>query len=457
MSRQKITEARRIAYDALVRVSSEKIAPSQVVEELAKNSKELRSLDRRFIKEMLWGALRWHSKLYWILQKTSEKRNLDDTTPEVRAALVMGTYQIYYMDRVPDRAAVSQSAEYVRSHGQHQAVGFVNGMLRSIARKSKYFQKPDKEKEPIAYLSLQYAAPRWVVERWFDRFGYDKTKALLQGINTPALGCLRVNQLKVSGDDAFQQLSHSLLKEEHVRTKSRPLSGCLQADYLPLPSGPSFANGLVTIQGESSQVMASLVDPQESETIYDVCCGPGGKTTSIFEASGGRSNVIGMDAQPHAIHRAKEQAARLGHSKIQWKQQDFLEWKREGACDKILLDAPCSGLGVLQKHPEGKMHKTKAHLRQMVELQKKMITHALDQLSSGETLIYSVCSFEPEESSDHLSWIQKAYDGKIEVVTPVRFLPNYYKKFVTRDNLFMVLAGHKEGLDGFSAFIVQKK
>ena len=453
MTRQKVTLARLVAYDALTLAAEEGVAPTEAVERLAVERPALKNLDRRFIKELVWGSLRWYSKMLWILNHTAE-RDLKEAAPEIRTALIMGTYQIFYMDRVPDRAAVSQSVEYIRQKGLHQAVGFVNGILRSIARRSKYFQKPDKDAEPVAYLALQFATPPWIVARWHKKYGYEKCQEILQGINKPSPVCLRVNSLKTPEADV-RALQTRLLKECQVKTRARPHTFCLSSDFMPSVQESVFKEGYITIQGEASQVVSSLVDPAAEEVIYDVCCGPGGKTLGIYEASLAKATVIGMDQSKNAIERAQENADRLGHP-VQFECQNFMEWRPEGRCDKILLDAPCSGLGVLQKHPEGKLHKTETFLMDMANQQREMITHALDVLPSGGKLIYSVCSFEPEESEEHLAWIKKTYSGKIEVETPIRFLPNYYKKFVTRDNIFLVQAGHKEGMDGFAAFVVKK-
>ena len=199
---QSLSNAREVAYDAYTLVMEKGVAPDEAVDDLAlKCSPPLTRLDRNFIKEMLYGSLRWHAKIYWILQNTSN-RNLDETSPQIRAALVLGTYQIFYMDRVPDRAAVNESAEYVRKKGQAQAVSFVNGILRQIARRAEYFAKPDKHQKPVEYLALQFAHPEWLVKRWHGHFKFDRMEGMLSANNQPPPWYVRMNTRKTAPADA---------------------------------------------------------------------------------------------------------------------------------------------------------------------------------------------------------------------------------------------------------------
>ena len=214
--KSKLSIAREISYDAFIKVIEHKYAPDQATELLFKKQKEeLSRLDKNFIKESLYGSLRWYKKIYWILQKTS-KRELKKTSPEIRAALILGAYQIFYMDRVPDRAAVNESVEYIRKKGQARAVNFINGILRSIASRSEYFPKPDKDKHPAQYLSLQYAHPEWIVNRWCKRFNFEKLKSILANNNNYPPYTIRVNSNKVNLEE-IPDLRNVLLKKRNSK------------------------------------------------------------------------------------------------------------------------------------------------------------------------------------------------------------------------------------------------
>lgn len=450
--------ARDIAYDAFIQVIEHGQSPDEATEALyAQAPKPLKRLDRNFVKEILFGSLRWYAKIYWILQNTSN-RDLGGTSPEIRAALVLGTYQIFYMDKVPDRAAVNESVEYVRKKGQANAVSFVNGILRQIARRAEYFAKPDKQTKPVDYLSLQFSHPAWAVARWLAEFKFERMEKMLASNNQPPPWTVRINQLKTP----FQEvggLQQKLLKDERTHSERRPLRSALCLKSAPeLDENSLFQQGLFTIQDEASQLIGLLVEPKEGERILDAATGPGGKLGHLYELSGGKAELVAVERNPKQIGRAKATMARLGHSGIEFIESDLLNFKPDAKFDKVLLDAPCSGLGVLRRHPEGKWQKTASLISTMASLQKELLKHTFEHLlKPGGELIYSVCSFEPEETTSQLAWIKEQYGDRIEHISPVSRLPDYYKRYVTRQNLLLVYAGNQDEMDGFGAFIVKAK
>lgn len=453
---QQMSLAREIAYDAFVQVMDLHKSPDEALAELyASKGRDLKRIDRNFVKEILYGGLRWYSKIFWILQNTA-KRDLGKSSPEIRAALVLGTYQIFYMDRVPDRAAVNESAEYIRSRSQAHAVSFVNGILRQIARRAEYFAKPDKKALPVEYLSLQFAHPQWIVRRWYQHFKFERMEQMLAANNQPPPWSARINSIKTPLTEAHQ-LQQNLLRQEKTHTDKRPLRSALTFKDAPnLNNDSLFANGYYTIQDEASQLIGFLVDPQPNQCVVDAAAGPGGKLSHVYELGQASLKLIAIEKSPSQMERAKETMARLGHDKVIWIERDFLDWRPEDKKpDKILLDAPCSGLGVLRRHPEGKWQKQLSIIGHMAEQQRQLITHALSCLSPGGELIYSVCSFEPEETAHHVAWLREKFGDKIELISPLSRLPDYYKRYVTRDHLLLVYSGNPDEMDGFGAFIIK--
>ena len=447
--------AREIAYDSYVAVMDQKKKPEDILDKLYKqHEKKLKRLDRNFIKEIVYGSLRWRAKLFWILQNTS-KRDLDKASPEIRAALVVGTYQIYYMDRVPDRAAVNESVEYIRKKGQASACSFVNGILRQIARRAEYFAKPDKKTQAADYLALQFSHPKWLVKRWLKHFKFEKMEVMLASNNQPPPMSVRINSLKINLDE-MRSFQEKLLREEKTHSDRRSLRTSLRLKQAPKFSAPSlFADGYYTIQDESSQLIGLLVNPQEKEIIVDACAGPGGKLSHVYELGEEKIDLIAIEQDPDQMQKAKDNMVRMGHEKLTWVEGSFLDWKGSKKAHKILLDAPCTGLGVLRRHPEGKWHKNPDDLGQVIETQYSMIKHALTNIRVGGELIYSVCSFEKSETEEHLNRLKEEFGEKIEVVSPVSRLPDYFKKYVTKQNLLAVYAGNQDDMDGFGAFIVK--
>ena len=450
-----LSVAREIAYDAFVATMTQRTKPEIFLEEAYKtHEKKLKRVDRAFIKEILYGSLRWHSKLFWILQNTS-KRNLEKSPQEVIAALVIGTYQIYYMDRVPDRAAVNESVEYVRKKGQANACSFVNGILRQIARRAEYFAKPSKTDEPIDYLSLQFAHPKWIVERWFKTFKFDRTSQILSSNNKVPVCSVRINTLKTNHED-IQSLQNELLKRESLQSDRRPLRSALRLKAQPITAPNSmFGEGYFTIQDESSQLIGQMVAPEPGQAIADTCAGPGGKLSNIYELGKGELTLTAIEKDQSQMEKAQKAMARLGHTNVTWVHSDFLEWQADEKQDKILLDAPCTGLGVLRRHPEGKWHKTANAIPKMAAKQFELIQHALKQLKVGGELIYSVCSFEPEESDHHIKELKQKYGDKVEVVSPKGRIPDYFRKYVTRNEVLAIYSGNPDEMDGFASFIVK--
>ena len=458
---QKISSARYIAFEAFIQVMEYRKKPEDELLRLyAESGKDLKRVDKNLAKEILYGSLRWYSKIYWILQHTSS-RKLIDVSPQIRAALILGTYQIFYLDKIPERAAVNESSEYVRSCGQGQAVSFVNGILRQIARRAEYFAKPDKKTKPVDYLSLQFAHPEWMVGRWEKRFKFEKIEGMLAANNQPPPVFIRVNTLKTAVND-IQNLQHELLKEEHIHSNRENLKTCLSLKKFPdVGEASFFGQGFYTIQDQASQLIAYLVDPRPEEKIVDACAGPGGKVTHLFEMSEGKADIQAVEKSPTAAQKIIQNIKRLQFDnpkfkKIELIEQDFLTFEPETKPHKILLDAPCSGLGVLRRHPEGKWLKKPSVIDDRKILQRQLIEKALGLLPVGGELIYSVCSYEPEECEDHFRWLG-TFEDKIEYVSPVSRLPDYFKRYVTRDNIFMVFSGNQDLMDGFSAFIVKLK
>ena len=452
----KVTISRLIAFDAFVLVMEKNRKPDEVLEELyLANAKDLKRVDRNLTKEILYGSLRWYKKIYWILQHTSKKRDLKKVSPQIRAALILGTYQIFYMDRIPDRAAVNESVEYARARGEASAVPFVNGILRQIARRAEYFAKPDKKTKPVEYLALQFSHPDWLVKRWYDRFNFERMEAMLAANNQQPPLFIRVNSLKSNQ----QELMESLLRDEHAHSDKTSLKGCLTLKKHP-DMGPEslFGKGFYTIQDLASQLIPYLVNISDGITIIDAAAGPGGKLTHMCELGAGKIKIIALEKSDSQMLRAKQTATRLGHdASINWVLKDFMEFKPDALADRVLLDAPCTGLGVLRRHPEGKWQKSEAGSQELATLQRKMIEHAFTMLKPGGELIYSVCSFEPEETERHAKWAIETFGPKVELVSPVSRLPDYFKRYVTRDNVLMIYAGNQDDMDGFGAFIVKWK
>lgn len=454
----KVSPARSLAYDTFLQVMYQGKNPDAFLQQYYLVEKvKLKQIDRNFVKELVYGSLRWYSKIRWILQNIS-KRDLDDCAPEVVTSLVMGGYQIFYLDRVPDRAAVNESVEYVRARNHSHAVGFVNGILRTASRRSQYFPKPDKTKSPAQYFALQYAHPEWVVRRWVSRFKPELLKEIFVNNNRPPVQALRVNSLQIKSED-LKDFRTKLLRDSRLHTERCSLRSCLTVSGNFNPHLESyFAKGLYSVQGQASQLVAEIVGPQPGEFIVDACCGRGGKMSHLFELSGGEAQITGIDPEPQQLKLAKTGFERLGFNEknLHLKKMSFLDFEPGQAVDKVLLDAPCSGLGVIRRHPEGKWNKNSEVVQNMQNLQRELLAHAFKMLKVGGTLVYSVCSFEPEETAQQMSWLREEFSGRVEIQRLVGKVPDYYRRYFVGEQLLLIYPSNKDDMDGFGAFAVRK-
>ncbi len=455
----KVSLARLVAFDIFAAMEDGKGRLDNIQNHYYKEYEgRLSRLDRNFITEIVYGTLRWRGKLYWILQNTS-KRDLASTSPQVRTALLCGAYQVYYMDRVPDRAAVNESVEYVREKGEPNACTFVNGIMRQIARKAQYFPKPDKITKPVEYLTIQYSYPSWIVSRWLKRFKFERLEKILSESNKPPPYFARINSLKHDLKEA-NDLQTTLLRDERTHSERRPLRCVLRFKEAPDLSAESlFGQGHYTIQDEAAQLVSYLLAPNPEDKILDVCTGKGGKLSHLYELMLGQAELCGIDSNDEQLNYCRETMNRLGFTKYEIINQDFLTFNPEQKYNKILLDAPCSGLGVLRRHPEGKWQKQLSLVNDMKALQRSLLEKAWEILQPGGELVYAVCSFEPEETDHQLAYMLEKFgkeNGNVEVLDVGDRMPDYYRRYVTRDKMLLIFAGNNDEMDGFGAFILKK-
>lgn len=504
----RLSSARRISYDVLVEVLSHQKDPAaQLARHFEEHGPSLKRVDRNLAYEIVFGSLRMWTKIHWIVQNYAH-RDIEKCSMAVQVALVAGSYQIYHLSRIPDRASVNESVEYVRARDEKNAVPFVNGILRQVAHRSRYFTKPDSESQPVEFLSLQFSHPPWIISRWLDRFGYKRLEEMLRTSNKRPPTTIRFHALQVRAY-GLQNVQRKLLKQEKTRIDKRPLRYAFHLmDPPQLVSGSLFDKGLYTIQGEASQLIAYLVDPQEGEFIVDACAGPGGKLTHIYELAAEGSaalkseeGTVGDDAgkeknvanqekahgeqvarevaddivssldepkecgvklwafesKPEAYAKMLSNLQRLKCHGVMCFHRDFLTYQPgQHRPSKILLDAPCSGLGVLRRHPEGKLFKKPSIIQQMAARQRELLVHSMDILAPGGELIYSVCSFEPEETIHHLDWLEETFSAEFTVVNLQDRLQGYYRRYLTKRQMLWIYAGGADAMDGFGAFVLKK-
>lgn len=365
--------------------------------------------DRALAWELVYGVLRHRGTLDWRLDHVAD-RPIRRLPPGVATALRMAAYQLLYLDRIPASAAVNESVNLVKlvkglgSKPGRDWAGFVNAVLRNLLRKPAP-PWPDPAANLVTALSVRYACPAWLVERWLARFGAGPVEALCRAtLDIPPL-TLRANLLRTTREALAADLAHAGYQARP--TSYSPVGLILEAGG-PVTEVAGFAEGAFYVEDEAAQLVPPLLDPQPGERVLDACAAPGGKATHLAALMQNRGEIIALDRSPPRLRLVEENCRRLGVRIVTALVADstnLLPGRPGGAgrlldrpFDRILVDAPCSGLGVLRRHPEGKWQKSAALLPRHRSRQLAILDQVSPLLRPGGVLVYSTCSTEPEEN-----------------------------------------------------------
>lgn len=403
------------------------------------------SLDKRdkaFTTELTYGTLRAKGTLDWIIGKFS-KQKIDKIPDLVLDLLRMSTYQIIFMD-VPDHAAVNEAVTIAKKLFHPGITKFVNGLLRTIGREKDKIPWPKKSEDPAKYISIKYFHPLWMVKMWIDEFGVEDTEALCEADNRVPRLTIRVNTLKTTPE----RLSEALRQEGWKVEPGRYLSEALVVKGVgDITSIPQFKDGQFYVQDESSMIIGHVVDPQPGETVLDAAAAPGGKTTHMAELMQDKGQIIAVDANPNRVNLIKQNIQRMGIAIAQAVKADATKLKPviKKPVDRVLVDAPCSGLGVLARRPDARWTKTPEQIKELSRLQTDILLSVADFVRPGGVLVYSVCSLTSQETRLAVErFLRVREDFYVEDLSP--FLPDALRPDV-RDGIIQLLP-HKHGIDG---------
>lgn len=386
-------KAREIAYHVLVAVEEGAYANLKLDEYL--RNKEIPSLDKGFITELVYGTVKYQLRLDWMIDQLVAKKNKLQKGP--RIILRLAFYQLTFMDKVPVSAATNEAVKLAKKLFHTGVAGLINGVLRNYLRDPDKISWPDKEKEPVLYLSVYYSHPEWMVERWLKRYGLLNTEKICSFNNKPADLWVRTNTLRINRDTLMQALINEGCD---VEISQKTPEGLWLKKAPSLTSLQSFQKGLFTVQDESSMLVAHALSPKPNDTVLDVCAGPGGKSTHLAQLMEDKGEIVACDVHKHRLKLIEENANRLGISIIAVKLQDatHLADSIENGFQYILVDAPCSGLGVLRRRADARWRKTLDDINVLTRIQREILENVIGLLLPGGKLIYSTCTLEPEEN-----------------------------------------------------------
>jgi 16S rRNA (cytosine967-C5)-methyltransferase len=444
-----MTSAREAALEVLVRFDGGGVHLRSALEDEFAKAVGLPARDKAFCRDLANAAVRRLNTLDWALNKFADSA-VDKLTPQVRNILRLGACQILYLsDRVPAYAAVNECVELAKKHARPAVVSFVNALLRSLERERNSLPWPDAAADPVAALSLRESHPAWLVRRWLDRWGREECEALLKADNEPAPLTVRVNTLKTT-----RAALHRSLLEAGVEAELSPvcLDGLRLVSYPSLSELSAFGDGLFTVQDDASQVVADVLDPRPGETVVDLCAAPGGKSTHLGARMENRGAVLAFDVSLPSLRRLNQNVARLGVTVV----QPFLVDAREagkkymGSADRVLVDAPCSALGVLRRRPDVRWNKNlRDVLTSFPAVQGELLRAGALCLKPGGVLVYSTCTTEPEENEKVVAaFLAENPRFRVDSVAP--FLADGLDGAVTPEG-YLRLLPHRHGTDGFFA------
>jgi len=368
----------------------------EYVEELLEEALEgarLAPPDRRLCQELVYGIVRWQDTLDWLIARKTDGRA---RKPALQDLLRLGLYQIFWLDGIPNHAAVHETVELARCRGLGPQAGFVNALLRG------YLREVEKSTHLLAELKTQnpaigFSHPDWLVTRWTRRWGAQRTQQLLEWNNRPPKTFARINTLKADPAKVLEQWRQEEVEYDVVRRDWLEENLVFELTlHPPLGNLPSFQKGLFYVQDPSTLLAVRQLDPQPAETVLDLCAAPGGKLTYIAQRMHNEGRLVAHDSNPERLKLVDENCARLGVTCLQTASLGTLN--PPFLFDRILVDAPCSNTGVMRRRVELRWRIRPEELQRLRRNQLELLRVAAGLLKQGGTLVYSTCSLEPEEN-----------------------------------------------------------
>ena len=431
----KIDFARNIALKSLYEINTKQAYSNIVLDKfINENREKLSNLDINFISELVYGVVTWKLTLEYIIQKYS-KTKIKKMSDWVKNILYLGSYQILFLDKVPKSAAVNESVNLCKKYN-FKSVGLVNAILRKI-EKSDY-KEISNITNSITRISLKYSMPEWIVKKFCDEYGEEETANICQNLNLRPNISVRINRLKGKMD----------LGEKGILEDFRTITGTKN-----ITKTKEYIEGNITIQDEAAGLSSFVLAPKEGEIVLDACSAPGGKTTYLAELMHNKGKIVAWDIYEERLKQVEQNAKRLGIDIIQTEVHDATKLKEEYVekFDKILLDVPCLGLGVIRRKPDIKWNRQEDDIKEISDIQFNILKTCSKYLKKNGTLVYSTCSMLKEENDAIIEKFIK--EEKFETVNIEEQIPNEFSK-ITTNNMVQFLPSQNH--DGFFITMLKK-
>lgn len=360
-------------------------------------------VDKGFITEIVMGCVKNRELLdFYIMQFSKVK--IRKMSVQVRNILEAGAYQIMFLDKVPDSAACNESVKLARKYASRSS-GFINGVLRNLSRNKSAVKQPDKSGDKVKYLSVRYSYPVWLTEMLTEQYGFETCELIHDAANKSYNPMIRANRLKsdcCTGGELDKDKFIGILKRDGIEVcADSEIDVCFHVKgKLDINSSAAYKAGYYTLQNRSSQLAVIALNPKPGEFIIDMCAAPGGKTTAAAERMNNTGKILAFDIHEHKIELIDKAAKRLGIDIIKPELKDaaVFDERYAGAADRVFVDAPCSGFGVIHTKPDIKRHRKPEDIEELVQIQSRILDTASKYVKPGGVLVYSTCTILKQEN-----------------------------------------------------------
>lgn len=440
----KTVNIRELVLEMLMQVTEEGGYSHIVLREVLEKYQYLEKRDRSFLTRVFEGTLENMILIDYIIGCFS-KVKVEDMKPLIRDLLRISVYQLKYMDSIPDSAVCNEAVKIAQRRGFYNLKGFVNGVLRSVARGISQVEYPDEKKEPERFLSVTYSMPEWILEKWLLQFDYAVVKRICEAFHEEQPTTIRCNLNMAT----LEQVSESLISEGIEVKKVPYLDYALQIkNYNYLKAITSFKKGWFQVQDVSSMLVAEIAAPQWGDYCIDVCAAPGGKSLHLADKLKGSGYVEARDVTDYKVALMQENIDRINSVNMEAVLADatVFDPKSVEKADILIADVPCSGLGVLGKKADIKYKMSAAKQQEIIKLQRKILDTIYQYVKVGGTLIYSTCTIGADENQYNVKWFLDNYPFKLDSIDP--YISDDLKSKSTKAGYLQLLPGvHKA--DGF--------
>ena len=451
-----LNDPRRVSLNILLANQKTRRPLDAVLEDSTSGLETLSRRDRALANALIYGTLRWQHYLDWLIQPFSN-RELKTLAPDILYVMRLAMFQVVFMDRIPVSAAVNTAVDIARECAHKGTAGFVNAVLRKAVSDYPKVPLPDSSGDPEERIAVSTSMPITLVRRWINRFGANATEALCKSINNIPPITIRTNALKTDRETLITRLKDDV--EAIFPTDFSPFGISFHKPTRPIFETEAFQSGLFQVQDEAAQLVTEILDPKPGERILDACAGLGGKSGHIAQLMKNQGSLIAIDTDNTKLNRLMQEMTRLGVTITETRTLDLVKATfadfDNSLFDRVLVDAPCSGLGVLRRNPDAKWKHNKKDIARLAIRQQKMLNSAADLVRPGGRLVFAVCSCESRENEDVMTgFLNERTD--FEIVPPFKKSEEIKKHNMVSEKGFMRTYPDHLEMDGFFAVAFTK-